>query len=218
MDKEELKATFDKYESDLQHWCGIEKLNYVTSSLIPAMEESANELRETIYNEVTEFDTVNLKEPLTEFLQKIYNIHIKAKNSPKKYSEITASQYLKLYHSLSGYLEDLNSMQATIADKVVPAERVKTPKLSEFNKPHITKKQVLLIMHLFRKYKLVITEIDDKSLSRYFGEMTGFSPEQLRKDYSVFKKEELDFKNDDLNTLKDILVKMTEEIVNIKVK
>lgn len=76
----------------------------------------------------------------------------------------------------------------------------------------------MALMHLFKKFKIVNKDLTDTALADSFGTLTGYVGTQLRKDFSEFNKDEILFKDDEINSLKEILVQMSKELDKLPLK
>jgi len=217
MTESQLRELFKTYTKRLADCCSIEKYNHVFQISHFMLDGHFNEVSKEIQETIANNRSREIIEPLRNFSDTIYREFTKSHNSPEKHGKKSASQYKKIYDFLLGDLHVINTTAANIpvAKNITEYKR---PQLSEYNKPIINKKQVLALMHLFREFKLVNKDLTDTALAECFGTLTGYAGGQLRKDFSEFNKQEVLFKQEEIDTLKDVLIKMNEELSNLPLK
>lgn len=213
----ELTKLFKTYKGRLAECCSIERYNFVFSGSHFMLDDQFDDLSKEIHKTVSDNSSLEMFKPLRDFLEVINNDYRKSYNSPEQYGKKSAKQYKKIYDSLSSELHYLNGKAADIPT-VKSSTELKRPLLTEFNKPSINKRQVLALMQLFREYQLVNKDLTDKALAECFGFMTGYTGSQLRKDYSEIKKNEILFKEEEIDTLRDILTKMNKDLTKLPIK
>lgn len=217
MTESEFKLLFNDYIKRLAGCCSIEKYRYVSQPSHFMLDVHFNEVSKEIQETIGSNRTREILEPLRSFSDAIYHEFSKSNNSSEKYGKNSARQYKKIYDVLSAELHLLNTNHIQVPVTKSTTE-FKKPQLSDYNKPSINKKQVLALMHLFREFKLVNKDLTDTALAECFGTLTGYVGSQLRKDFSEFNKREVFFKQEEVDTLKDILIKMSEEVSKLPLK
>jgi hypothetical protein len=217
MTKLEFKELFKTYPKRLAECCSIERYNHVFPISHFMLDGRFNELSKEIQDTITNNRSNEILEPLRNFSNTIYREFTKSLNSSEKFGKNSARQYKKIYDFLLVELHHLNTnaIQVPVAKNTT---EFKKPQLSEYNKPIINKKKVLALMHLFREFKLVNKDLTYTALADCFGTLSGYAGSQLRKDLSEFNKHEILFKQDEIDTLKSILIKMNEELSNLPLK
>lgn len=211
MNKKELTELFNSYKKRLTECCSIEKYDFVFEGSQFMLESQFEDLYRELYNNITDIDNTEIIIPLSEFRDYAHYQHRLAIDSPNKYGKKSAKQYLRIYTLLSERLKYLETyIPIDIQEK--QSTNTRKPVLSEQNKPIISAKQTLILMKYLQENKLFNKDITDKAMSESFGILTGYSGEQLRKDFSSLKKDEIPFKSEELDILKNILVKISKEI------
>ncbi|SMC95044.1 hypothetical protein [Pedobacter nyackensis] len=125
----------------------------------------------------------------------------------------------KLGRMLTDFIESLEEFKLSLPEHInlpqpegVKDKARKKHNVHDYNKPVIKQSQVLLLMHYLRKNSVLINDLDDSALSECFGALTGFSGDQLRKRYVDFKKDDIEYKPEEILELKDLLVKVSKDI------
>ncbi|TKC57624.1 hypothetical protein FBD94_20320 [Pedobacter hiemivivus] len=217
MNEIETRELFKTYKEGLSQCCDIERYDFVFQGSHFMLDDQFEKLSKELYKSITEINTPESLPLLKEFIDFIYYQHMLGVNSPSKYGKKSAKQYLRVYNFLKGHLNYLETKGGQTSNAKQSVE-FRKPVLSEYNKPAINTKQVLILMKCFRENNLVNKEITDKALSECFGTLTGYSGEQLRKDYTKLNKDEIQFKPEELDTLKDILIKMSQDLSKLPLK
>lgn len=213
----EFKELFNTYKKQLAECCSIERYNFFFPVSHFMLDDQFDELSKEIHRTITDNSSIEMFNPLRDFLDSLFRDYRKSYSSPEQYGKKSAKQYKKVYDSL---VEELHYLNVKVAQAPVAksSAEFKKPVMSEYNKPLINKKQVLALMQLFRDYKLVNKELTDTALAESFGTLTGYIGSQLRKDFSEFNKGEVLFKAEEIDTLRDILIKMSEDLAKFPLK
>lgn len=213
----EFKELFKTYKEQLWECCSIARYKKIVPGSHFMLEGQFDKLSKEIHRTVTDNSSLEMFKPLKEFLDSIYIDYRRSSISQEQYGKKSAKQYKKIFDSLFDELHHLTGriVQAPVAKS---SAEFKKPVMSEYNKPLINKKQVLALMQLFREYKLVNKELTDTALAESFGTLTGYIGSQLRKDFSEFNKGEVLLRAEEIGTLKDILLKMSEDLSKFTLK
>ncbi|RZK18617.1 MAG: hypothetical protein EOO43_12380 [Flavobacterium sp.] len=146
-------------------------------------------------------------------LKREVELKIRSNNPIKKKLGIRLNDFIESLEELKIHIPvtAINSSVEVVKDKTKNRGKV-----NEYNKPLLKRSQVLLLMHFLRKNQLLINDLDDSTLSECFGILTGFSSDKLRQSYIDFKKRDIVYKNEELNELSDLLIKMSKDIASFK--
>lgn len=217
MKKEEFRETFKKYKEGFDYNCSIEKYQYVIPESHFMLDSHFDNVKKDLEKTLDENKSPEIFEPLKELNESIYREYLKARSSSEKYARKSEKQYNKIlaiiHPQLLFWSEKIGEFSG-----VKQQPEIKKPKLSEYNKPVINKRQVLALMKLFRDHKLVNKELTDTALAECFGTLTGYVGNQLRKDFSEYNKGEIYFKEEEVDTLNDILLNMSKDLSNLPLK
>ncbi|WP_040300695.1 hypothetical protein [Arcticibacter svalbardensis] len=213
----EATELFKGYKERLIHCCSIERFEEVYVGSHYMLDTEFKDLNKEIFKTIKQNSGVEIMATLKEFKDYVHYQHIVNFNSPNKYGKKSAEKYLKLYNLLVDYIKEADADAVPVVN-VNQVKTFKKPKLSEYNKPSVNSKQVLILMKYFRENNLTNKEITDTALAECFGTLTGYSGDQLRKDFVSFNKEEILFKSDELDTLKAIFIKMSKDLSKLQLK
>ena len=104
-------------------------------------------------------------------------------------------------------LERSSSLQSENTEILKDVETYK-----EYNKSGLTRNQIVFFMSAFRQAKITTSDLNDSELAKEFHILTGFSETKLRQQLSEFKKAEIEYSEQDKNTLKETLEKISKAI------
>jgi len=215
MSNEKMNDVFEQFKKRLVNDCGLDRYEYVDSGSHFVLDGFFTD----IFKELGEVITIvnyEDKAVLKNFLDFLYSQGNICNSSASKYSKKCSERYHRLFTMVNNQLSYIESTNET--QSLIPQKNIKTPKLSDFNKPSINKKQIMALMHLFKKFKLVNKDLTDTALSDCFGTLTGYVGTQLRKDFSEFNKDEVLFKSDEISALKHILIQMHKDLDSLPLK
>lgn len=82
----------------------------------------------------------------------------------------------------------------------------------DYNKPNLTRSQIIFIMSALKRAKITLSDLSDTDLAKAFHILTGLSENKLRQQLSAYKNNEIEYTEQDKNTLKDTLEKITKAI------
>lgn len=145
-------------------------------------------------------------------LERSFELNNSSSNSTRKRMSVKLGELLD---SLKEYQFEVTEAPSSVKDinNIFASTFV-----GEHNKPSLSRQQVIILMHLLKKNRVVINDLEDTRLAVCFSGLTGFKADSLRKIYSSYKKEESVHSRADVNKLKEILVNMIADLSEFEVK
>lgn len=217
IDQSGLESLFESYLKELTNYCSVERYEFVIPSSHFRLDDLFNKVKSEIEHTITHASKAGLYLPLKNFNDKVYQRLRSTDDSRAKYARKSHDQYKKIYDVTSFGLNEINAKTLS-QDVPKPVSNFKKPILSDFNKPVINKKQVLALMKVFKEFKVTNKDLTDRALAESFATLTGYTGDQLRKDFSDMNKGEILFKQDEIDSLKYILINMSKAIETLPLK
>lgn len=217
MEQLDMENFFEGIKSKLAGSCSLERYEYVISSSHFLLDGYFEEIYAEITQSLKHLKTTD-EEVLKDFRSYIYlqgNIY---QNSNSIYSRKCAAQMDRIFRLVDGQLNYLLKQSAGDKKSEQTTKNVKTPKLSDYNRPDLNTKQILALIKILQRNGAFNKDLTDTALTDSFGKLTGYSSEQLRKNLTEYNKNEILFKQEEIQQLKDIAVQISKELDKLPLK
>jgi hypothetical protein len=216
-DIQDIKDAFEKIKEKFKSVYDFEYINGKVPDVRLLMLKELNHKNDIIIQQVKELkgNYAYISIELNDWIAIL-------KKSVELNSNSTNSVRQKLSYALNELIDGLKEYHLELTESPLSSKDINNIfaniDVGVHNKPLITTKQLIILMDLLKRNRIIIKDIEQTRLAVCFGGLTGFKADNLRKDYNEYKQEEKVHSINDINTLKQILINMNEQLSMLEVK